>query len=79
MEDYEKAWKELAEALKKEVDLELVFWGTPFATAENGMCVLKGDVTNFEKLWGNPKIRAGEMCAGKKFPITDRRTNFILN
>jgi len=64
-----KAWKEFAEALKN-INMELLFYGSPFGTTEGQICVLKGDITNFEKIW-NPEI-------APKFPITDRRTNMIL-
>ena len=70
LEDYEKTWAEFEKPLKT-VDLELVFWGSPFGTTEEAMCVLKGDITNFEKIWNNPEV-------SPKFPLTDRRTNFIL-
>jgi len=69
VEHWRKLWEELREALKP-TGLELVFYGSPFGTSEGEICVLKGEVTDFEKMWGTG--------IGKKFPMTDQRTTFVL-
>lgn len=70
LEDIMKGFEEFAEALKK-VGLEMVFYGFPFGTTENGMCALKGEFAGFERIWNNPEV-------GGISPLTDVRTNLIL-
>jgi len=70
LEDGKKAWARFGEVLKS-VDLELVFWGVPFGVIGQGMCVMKGEVAGFEKIWNNPEIMS-------KFPLTDAHTTFVL-
>lgn len=54
------------------VELELVFWGIPCRTVEDGMCVLKA-LSPTWKLWNNPGLHVSQ-----KFQIIDRCTTFIL-
>ena len=69
MDDWRKAWDELGEALK-EHNIELLFHGSPFGISDDAICVLKGDVADFEGLWGTG--------FGSKLPITDRTTTLVM-
>ena len=69
IDDWRKAWDELGEALK-EHNMELLFYGSPFGISDDAICDLKGEVADFEGLWG-----AG---FGSKFPIIDRNTTLVL-
>ena len=72
LENWNKAWEEFKEALKP-TGLEMLFYGSPFGTHDGGMCVLKGNVADFEAVFGDPKIQFG-----MKIPLTNYSTTLVL-
>lgn len=70
VEDFERAFEKYAEILKK-YNVELVFWGFPWGTTERVMCTLKGEVKDYESMFGDPDYAAAN-------PMTQERTNMIL-
>lgn len=70
-EEFAKAFEKFGEVLKK-YKMELVFWGFPFGTTEGLMYVLKGDVEDYQSLFGNPDFAEAN-------PIgSGQRTNMVL-
>ena len=47
-----KAFDKFAAVLKK-YNVELVMWGHPFGTSANLMYILKADIADYQKLFGN--------------------------
>ena len=66
-----EAFKKFAEVLKK-YKIELLIWGFPFGTTEDTMYVLKGEIENYQSLYGNPDYSEAN-------PIeSGQRTNMVL-
>jgi hypothetical protein len=57
---------EWVEKVPKKFNMECVYWGVSIGTTEDFLVVLKGKITDFEKLYSRDYAP----------PITDRRTTF---